>query len=119
MRVSLFVTCLVDQFHPEVGRAVMTLFDRLGVAYDVPRDQTCCGQPAFNSGCPEEAAGVAAQFLRAFRGAELIVAPSGSCAEMVRSYVPSLFAAGSGRQQEALRLAGRVYELSAFLVQVL
>jgi len=116
MPASLFVTCLVDQFHPEVGRSVVTVLDRLGVRYDVPRAQTCCGQPAFNAGCVQEAARVARQFLRAFADAELVVVPSGSCAEMVKVHMPSLFPEGSREQAAAVRLGGRVREFTQFLV---
>jgi len=119
MRASLFVTCLVDQFHPEVGRSVLAVFDRLGVCYQVPRGQTCCGQPAFNAGCRDEAARVARQFLRAFEDAELIVAPSGSCAEMVKVHMPALFPEGSHEYREAKRLGARVCEFTQFLVRFL
>jgi L-lactate dehydrogenase complex protein LldE len=118
MRVSIFITCLVDQFHPEVGQAMLTVLDRLGIAYDVPRGQTCCGQPAFNSGLRDEATRVARQFLRAFAGGNPIVAPSGSCTEMARKHVPALFPEGSRERAEAEVVAGRVRELSDFLVNV-
>jgi L-lactate dehydrogenase complex protein LldE len=118
MRVSIFITCLVDQFHPEVARAMLVVLDRLGISYDFPRDQTCCGQPAFNSGCWQEARRVARQFVVAFAGDDLIVAPSGSCTEMVKRHVPSLFAEGSRERAEAEAVAGRVREFSDFLVNV-
>ncbi len=118
MRVSIFVTCLVDQFHPEVGRAMLAVLDRLGIAYDLPRGQTCCGQPAFNSGCPEEATRVARRFVTAFAGDQPIVAPSGSCTEMVKKHVPALFAEGSRERDDAEAVAGRVREFSDFLVNV-
>lgn len=118
MRVSIFVTCLVDQFHPEVGHAMLAVLDRLGIRYDFPKRQTCCGQPAFNSGCPKEAARVARQFVAAFADSEIVVAPSGSCVEMVKKRVPSLFADGSAGRQEAERVAARVREFSDFLVNV-
>jgi L-lactate dehydrogenase complex protein LldE len=119
MRVSLFVTCLVDQFCPEVALGVVTVLDRLGVASDFPAGQTCCGQPAFNSGCVDEARRVGRQFLRAFRDAEVIVAPSGSCLEMAQRYLPSLFPPGSGERADAEAIAGRLHEFSSFLVDVL
>jgi len=84
MRVSVFITCLVDEFHPEVGRAMLAVLDRLGIGYDFPKRQTCCGQPAFNTGCWKEAARVARQFVAAFADSEVVVAPSGSCVEMVK-----------------------------------
>jgi len=118
MRVSIFVTCLVDQFHPEVCRAMLAVFDRLGIAYDLPPRQTCCGQPAFNSGCVDEAARVARQFIRAFADSEMIVAPSGSCTEMATRRLPGLFPEGSPERAQAERVAGRVREFSDFLVNV-
>jgi len=118
MRVSIFVTCLVDQFHPEVGHAMLAVLDRLGIQYDFPRRQTCCGQPAFNTGCVEEAARVARQFVTSFAESEIIVAPSGSCIDMVKAHVPSLFAAGSPQRQQAERVAARAHEFSDFLVNV-
>ncbi len=118
MRVSIFITCLVDQFHPEVGQAMLAVLDRLGISYDFPRGQTCCGQPAFNSGCRDEAARVARQFVTAFAGREVIVAPSGSCTEMVKKHLPSLFAEGSREREEAETVAGRVREFSDFLVNI-
>jgi L-lactate dehydrogenase complex protein LldE len=119
MRVSIFITCLVDQFHPEVGHAMLAVLDRLGIQYDLPCGQTCCGQPAFNAGCTEEAARVARQFVRTFADSEIIVAPSGSCIEMAKRRVPALFAEGSAERKQAERVAGRVHEFSEFLVHVM
>ncbi len=118
MRVSIFVTCLVDQFHPEVGHAMLAVLDRLGIAYEFPKGQTCCGQPAFNSGCRDEAKQVARGFLKAFARCDTIVAPSGSCVEMVRRWMPSLFDEGSRERQDAEQVAARAYEFSQFLVKV-
>lgn len=118
MRVSIFITCLVDEFHPEVGTAMLAVLDRLGVAYDFPRGQTCCGQPAFNSGCRDEAMRVARGFVRAFADCDTIVAPSGSCVEMVKRWVPSLFEEGSRERAQAEQVAARAHELSEFLVNV-
>ncbi len=119
MKVALFVTCLVDQLYPQVGLATVQLLERLGleVRYD-PR-QTCCGQPAYNSGFPREAARVARHFLDVFADDEWIVAPSGSCTTMVRKYIPSLFEQVPGLQERAAALAERTWELSDFLVNVL
>ncbi len=119
MRVSIFVTCLVDQFHPEVGRAMLAVFDRLGVGCDLPPRQTCCGQPAFNAGCVEEARRVARQFVRAFADCEAVVAPSGSCTEMAKRRIPALFDQGSAERAQAEQVAARVREFSDFLVNVL
>src|SRR6202030_2429364 len=82
-RVSLFVTCIVDQVFPQVGIAMAEVLERLGYPLDFPEGQTCCGQPAFNSGFVEEARIVERHFKEAFRGAEYIVVPSGSCATMI------------------------------------
>ncbi len=86
-RVQLFVTCLVDQFRPEVGESVVNVLERLGIEVDFPEGQTCCGQPAFNSGFWEEARDVARHFLDVFDATEgPIVVPSGSCGAMVRNF---------------------------------
>ncbi len=119
MRVSLFITCLADQFRPEVGLGMVRVLDRLGVAYDFPPGQTCCGQPARNAGSVAEARAVGRQFLRAFRDAGTIVAPSGSCVSMVKHHLPGLFDPGSAEHDTARAIAARVHELSQFLVDVL
>ena len=118
MRVSIFATCLVDQFHPQIGHAMLAVFDRLGIRYDFPKGQTCCGQPAFNAGCVEEARRVARGFVAAFAASESVVAPSGSCIEMVRRWMPGLFEEGSAERRDAEAIAGRAYEFSQFLVRV-
>lgn len=112
MRVSLFITCLSDLFFPETGEAIVRLLKRQGVQVAFPADQTCCGQPAFNSGFRDEARRMARQWLKAFRGAEYIITPSGSCAAMVRTYYPGLL-------PDSAELASRTYEFSQFLVDVL
>lgn len=119
MRVSLFVTCLVDQFHPEIGLGMVRVLERLGLTCDFPEAQTCCGQPAFNAGCPDEARRVARQFIRAFLNTEHIVAPSGSCVSFVKRHLPSLFGPGSDEHRDAMAIAARVHEFSEFLVRVL
>ncbi|MBO8141193.1 MAG: (Fe-S)-binding protein [Firmicutes bacterium] len=118
MRVSLFITCLIDAFYPEVGRSAVRILERLGMQVDFPARQTCCGQPAFNSGFREEARIAAVSLLDAFKDSEYVVGPSGSCVSMVRHYLPQLFA-GTPREQEAKDLAARTYELCEFLVRVL
>ena len=90
-RVSLFVTCIVDMIYPETGMSVVDVLEHIGVAVDFPMAQTCCGQPAFNSGYRDEARTVARHFFKAFAGAEVIVTPSGSCAAMVRHEYPPAF----------------------------
>lgn len=110
-RVSLFVTCIVDQVFPQVGIAMTEVLERLGYRVDFPPSQTCCGQPAFNSGYPEEARTVARHFLNVFRDAEYIVVPSGSCASMISHHYADIF----GDQP---KLASRVWEFSKFLLEV-
>jgi len=117
-RVSLFVTCIVDQVFPQVGIAMTQVLERLGYQVDFPRGQTCCGQPAFNSGYPGEAAMVARHFLDVFRDAEFIVAPSGSCAAMIEHHYEDIFANNRKLLERARGLAPRVWEFSRFLLEV-
>ena len=119
VRASLFVTCLVDQFYPEVGESAVRVLRRLGVDLDFPSGQTCCGQPAFNAGFWSHAKPLARRFLRVFRGDRYVVAPSGSCASMVRVYYPHLLEGEPELVKEAQALGGRVYELSQFIADVL
>jgi L-lactate dehydrogenase complex protein LldE len=116
--VSLFVTCLVDLLYPDVAESAVALLHDAGVEVDVPGSQTCCGQPAFNSGFTADARRVAANFLEAFADAEAVVAPSGSCAAMVRVHYPHLFH-GTKDEARAAGLATRTHELTEFLVDVL
>lgn len=113
--VSLFIPCLVDQVYPEIGMAMASVLRRLGVKIKYDDAQTCCGQPAFNSGYRDEALSVAVHFLEVFREAEVIVAPSGSCVAMIRNFYPHLFA-GHPKFEEAQALGKRVFEFSEFLV---
>ncbi len=117
-RVTLFVTCLVDQLFPEVGMAMAEVLERLGYEVDFPEAQTCCGQPAFNSGYHEEARQVARHFLDVFDHAEYIVAPSGSCTAMVKHHYGGLFRKEPRYLETAARLAPRVWEFSEFLLDV-
>jgi L-lactate dehydrogenase complex protein LldE len=116
--VGLFVTCLVDLIRPTVGFASIQLLERAGCVVSVPRIQTCCGQPAFNSGDRKNAQLIAAQVLDAFEGYDYVVAPSGSCAAMIRRHYPTLFDAGSELALQAASLAERTYELVSFLTDV-
>lgn len=116
--VSLFIPCLVDQIYPEIGMAMANVLRRLGVKIKYDEAQTCCGQPAFNSGYRDEALSVAAHFLEVFREAEVIVAPSGSCVAMIRNFYPHLFA-GHPKLEAAQALGKRVFEFSEFLVNQL
>lgn len=116
--VSLFIPCLVDQVYPEIGFAMANVLRRLGLRLRYDKSQTCCGQPAFNAGYREQALPVARHFLKVFRDAEVIVAPSGSCVAMVRNFYPHLFA-GHPQLEEARLLGKRVFEFSEFLVKQL
>ncbi len=117
-RVALFVTCIVDMIFPDVGEAALEVLEAQGVAVDFPEAQTCCGQPAFNSGFVNESRAVAEHFLDTFKGYDAIVTPSGSCAAMVHHYYPELFR-HHPRRDEAEAIAARTYELTQYLVDVL
>ncbi len=121
VRVQLFVTCLVDLLYPRVGERTVSLLERLGCEVEFTRAQTCCGQPALNSGHPAAARTVASRFLDAFAETDgPIVAPFGSCVHMVRHHYPQLFAdAGVGRVQLARALGARTTDLASFVVDVL
>lgn len=119
MQVSLFATCLVDLFFPAVGISVVRTLRRHGVSVDFPPDQTCCGQPAFNSGFQRAAEKVAAVLIKTFAHSQYVVTPSGSCAAMVRQTLPTLFADQPALRAAAADLAGRTYEFCEFLTDVL
>ncbi|RPJ62161.1 MAG: (Fe-S)-binding protein [Acidobacteria bacterium] len=120
MRVSLFVTCLVDQLYPQVGLSAVKVLRKLGVSVDFDRRQTCCGQPAFNTGYADEARHVARYMLALYGdGDQPIVVPSGSCAAMIKVFAPGLWPEGSPERKSAERLAARTYEFSDFIVSVL
>ena len=116
-RVALLVTCLVDLFRPSVGFAAVKLLEDAGCRVEVPL-QSCCGQPAFNSGDRAGALAVATTMLDALEGYDHVVAPSGSCAGMVIRHYPELFA-GTAHEARAIALAGRTHELTRFLDEVL
>ena len=117
-RVGLFVTCLVDLFRPGVGFAAVKLLEDAGCSVEVPAAQTCCGQPAYNSGDRESAKRIAARVIDAFAGYDYVVAPSGSCAGMLKCHYPALFAGDAAMRAEAEAFAGRVHELVEFLHDV-
>lgn len=119
MRVSLFITCLADQLYPEVGESVVRLLHRYGCEVDFPELQTCCGQPAYNSGYQDEAREVARSWIRAFEHSDYVVSPSGSCTGMVHHYYPQLFDHEPEWKAKAECLIERTYEFSQFLVRVL
>lgn len=120
VEADLFVTCVVDQFFPNAGEAAVKLLRRAGVDVQFPPGQTCCGQPAFNAGYRAEARSLAKRFIKIFGDGRSIVAPSGSCATMVRVFYPELLERESDRVREQAReTASRTYELTQFLVKVL
>ncbi len=117
-RVGLFVTCLVDLFRPSVGFAAVKLLEASGCTVEVPRAQTCCGQPAYNSGDRHDTRTLAAQTIAAFEGFDYLVAPSGSCAGMIREHYPALLADSPVLAARAEALAAKTYELVSFLTDV-
>ncbi len=117
-RVSLFVTCIVDQLFPKVGIAVADVLERVGFEVHFPEDQTCCGQPAFNSGYRDEARKVADHFLRVFEDAEHIVVPSGSCTSMASHHFADLYESDSAMLDRVHHFESRVREFSSFLTEV-
>ncbi|MDQ7248414.1 (Fe-S)-binding protein [Dongia sedimenti] len=117
-RVALFVTCLVDLFRPSVGFAAVKLLEQAGFTVEVPEAQTCCGQPAYNSGDRADAQAIARNTIAAFEGYDYIVAPSGSCGGMLRCHYPELLAEDPQWAPRASALAARCYELTQFLVDI-
>jgi L-lactate dehydrogenase complex protein LldE len=117
-RVGLFVTCLVDLLRPSVGFAAVRLIEAAGCRVDVVKGQTCCGQPAYNSGDRESAREIALATVRAFRGYDYVVAPSGSCAAMLKLHYPRLVTGSTEYADEVRAFAERVHELTSFLVNV-
>jgi L-lactate dehydrogenase complex protein LldE len=116
-KVALFIPCFVDQLLPQVGLDTARVLERLGFETLFPEGQTCCGQPAFNSGYWRDARPLAERFVRLFASADAVVCPSGSCATMVRRFYPELLA-GTRQFAEAKSLGDRVYEFSEFLTGV-
>ncbi|MBI3045297.1 MAG: (Fe-S)-binding protein [Betaproteobacteria bacterium] len=118
MRVGLFVTCLVDLMRPRIGFAALKLLEAAGCDVVVPRTQTCCGQPGYNSGDRRSAAVLARKVLDEFEGLEYVVAPSGSCAGMIRTHYPELLRDAPDELERVRDLCERTYELTDFLVNV-
>jgi L-lactate dehydrogenase complex protein LldE len=118
MRVGLFVTCLVDLMRPRIGFAALRLLEAAGCEVIVPTNQTCCGQPGYNSGDRKSALALARKVIQEFAQCEYIVAPSGSCAGMIRTHYPELFTDQGEERQRAQALCDRTYELTDFLVNV-
>lgn len=117
--VGLFVTCLVDMMRPQVGFAAVKLLEDAGCDVCVPAGQTCCGQPAYNSGDTKGTVAVAETVLKAFADVDYVVAPSGSCAGMIKEHYPRLFENDPVLGPRAAEVAGKTHELMSFLVDVL
>ncbi len=117
-RVGLFVTCLVDLYRPQIGFAAVKLLEEAGCRVEVPRLQTCCGQPAYNSGDRADATAIARQVIAAFQGFDYVVAPSGSCTGMLKVHYPALFAGDAAMLEAAEDLSRRTFELISFLTDV-
>ena len=118
MNITVFVPCYVDACYPGVGIAMVGLLERLGHDLKFHPELTCCGQPAFNAGCWDEARKVAARNVDVLTDAEAVVVPSGSCAAMMRKFYPELFH-GHPQESEASAVAGRCHELSSFIADTL
>jgi L-lactate dehydrogenase complex protein LldE len=119
LKVGLFVTCLVDLFRPSVGFAAVKLLEEAGCEVFVPVSQTCCGQPAWNSGDKADTADIAKDVIKAFEGFDYIVAPSGSCAGMLSKHYPELFEDNIAWKERSQKFGMKVFELVSFLTDVL
>ena len=117
--IYFFATCVVDQFFPGAGLDAITLLEHQGIRVHFPEEQTCCGQPAYSSGFPDEARQVAALQLGLFPNDWPVIVPSGSCAGMMKHHYPTLFANDPVRKAQAEGLSARIYEFTDFLVTVL
>jgi L-lactate dehydrogenase complex protein LldE len=118
MRVGLFVTCLVDSMRPRIGFATIKLLEAAGCEVIVPGQQTCCGQPGYNSGDRKSAEAMALKFLGEFEAFDYVVLPSGSCAGMIRVHYPDLFRNDPALHERFTALGQRTYELTDFLVNI-
>jgi len=119
MRVGLFVTCLVDLMRPSIGFAAIRLLEEGGADVFVPPSQTCCGQPAYNSGDRADTIALARKLVAEYERCDYLVAPSGSCAGMIRTHYGELFADDPAWSPRVAALAQKTYELTDFLVSVL
>src|SRR5690625_4099675 len=118
VKVSLFITCVCDMLHSNVGKDTVEILERLGCEVDFPEAQTCCGQPAFNSCYLQQSKKAMKQIMKAFEQSEYVVGPSGSCVRMIKEY-PKIFANDPIWENRANDLADKAYELTQFLVDVL
>jgi len=119
MKIGFLITCLVDLMRPEIGMSAVKLLEAAGCTVEVPMQQTCCGQPGFNSGDTDAARSLARKFLDEFERYDYVVAPSGSCGGMVRKHYPELFKEDPDIRNRIEALASRTYELTSFLHDVL
>ena len=117
-RVGLMVTCLVDAIRPQIGFAALQLLEEAGCVVEVPEAQTCCGQPAFNSGDTKTSADIARQVVQAFEGFDFVVVPSGSCAGMIRHHYPEALAEDAAWAARAKAFADKTHEILSFLVDI-
>lgn len=118
MKVSLFATCLVDMFQSNIGKSTVELLERLNCEVEFPKEQTCCGQPAYNSGYVKVSKEAMKNTIRAFEKSEYIVCPSGSCANMIKDY-EHIFQGDSEWQGRAKEITSKTFELTQFIVDVL
>ncbi len=116
-RISLFVTCLTDTFYPRVGRAVVLVLEHLGYDVDFPAEQTCCGQPMWNSGCHKDAGDLARRMVDVFDDAGTVITPSGSCAAMIRDYYGDLLKDDARYEQRVRVLCEKTQEFVEFLTK--
>ena len=119
IKASLFATCIVDQIYPEVGDSAVRVLRRLGVDLDFAAAQTCCGQPAFNSGFWSEAKPLARKTVELYQNDRYVVTPSGSCASMMRVFYAELFHDEPDMRHKVAALASRTFELTEFIVDIL
>jgi L-lactate dehydrogenase complex protein LldE len=119
MRVGLFVTCLVDLMRPRIAFAALELLEAAGCEVVVPQTQTCCGQPGYNSGDRPSALKLARKVVAEFADCEYVVAPSGSCAGMIRTHYPELFRDAPDELERVMAVCAKTYELTDFLVNVM
>jgi L-lactate dehydrogenase complex protein LldE len=119
MRIAFFVTCLVDLMRPSIGFAALELLEASGADVFVPPTQTCCGQPAYNSGDRRDTIALARKVIDEFEQCDYLVAPSGSCTGMIKTHYADVFADDPAYAARAAQLAAKTYELTDFLVNVL
>lgn len=118
MKASIFITCIVDNFYPEVGEALVRILDKVGVEVNFPREQVCCGQPALNTGYWEDTKTVAKTLLEAFKDSEYVVAPSGSCVVAIKDQYPMLFENDKKYLPLVKELIPKIYEFSQFMGEI-